>query len=117
MRLARVETSVVAAAAIAVQNVGKGAVLVHAEQKRNENRQSATRENARIEYISVRSENEQDYENPKPAIGTIHSFSSLIAAAKYVVESRSRFCFIVCLRCQKLFRKMRVLLLAIQIGI
>ena len=74
-----VATAVVARTAHAVHKRLQRSVLAHAVSESGKERPAAAFERARREYVSARSENEQDNENPETAIAAktaIHSFSS-----------------------------------------
>lgn len=71
--------AVVARTAHAVHKRLQRSVLAHAVRESGKERPAAALERARREYVSARSENEQDNENPETAIAAktaIHSFSS-----------------------------------------
>ena len=93
--------AVVARTARAVHKRLQRSVLAHAVRESGKERPAAALERARREYVSARSENEQDNENPETAIAAktaIHSFSSYQLFRKAVAGDGRRVCILRFLR-------------------
>ena len=92
----------VARAAHAVDERLQRSVLAHAVCESGEERPAAALERVRGKYVSARSENEQDNENPETAIAAktaIHSFSSYSFPANgRLTGDRRRVCIFGFLR-------------------